>query len=149
MTNGCLIPHEVAARSFHDAFSLFVGRGKRFQCSALAAATGIGQRTVESYLTGQSTPGLAHYHTLCAVLGEAFANATMRHLSIEVRSTEPDGSTPYNVLAEAGRFVADLAGWLEDGRIDHTERPQLQASVAGLQESLSRLAANLNEERPR
>ena len=143
MTNATIVPQELAYRKFHDAMLLFVGQGRRWSCVAVAAATGIALRTVESYRSGQATPTIEKYQSLCSVLGQAFFAATIEHLPYEIRSSDPNDITPQVLLSEALEFSTHLAKFLEDGRIDHTERPQLRQRIGALAEQLSALEAFL------
>ena len=143
MTNTTLVPQELAYRKFHDAMRLFVGQGRRWSCASVSEATGIALRTVESYRSGQATPTIEKYQSLCAVLGRAFFAATIEHLPFNIRSTDPTDITPQQLLSEALEFSAHLAKFLEDGRIDHIERPQLQKRVGDLAEQLTALEAYL------
>lgn len=77
MTETTLIAHEHAARAFADALRLFTGHGRRFSVQALAAASGVRPRTVESYLCGQATPGWAAALSLAAVLPVEFLDAAL------------------------------------------------------------------------
>jgi len=145
MTNTTLVPQDVAYRAFHDAMRLFVGRGRRWSCAAVAAASGIPQRTVESYLAGQSTPPLEKYQSLCAVLGQAFFAATIAHTQYEVRSTEPSDITAPQLLTGLLSVSGSLAGFLEDGRLDHRERIQLREQLLDLRMVVSAMENSLSE----
>lgn len=146
MTNTTLVPQEVAYRRFHDAMRLFVGQGRRWSCASVAEASGIALRTVESYRSGQATPTIEKYQSLCAVLGQAFFAATIEHMAYEVRTTDPMDVTPQQILSEALDFSAHLSKFLEDGRIDHIERPELKERVGVLVEQLNALAVGLADE---
>lgn len=143
MTNTTLVPRELAYRKFHDAMRLFVGQGRRWSCASVSEATGIALRTVESYRSGQATPTIEKYQSLCAVMGQAFFAATIEHMPYDVRSTDPTDITPQQLLSEALEFSAHLAKFLEDGRICHVERPELQQRVGELSEQLAALEAYL------
>ena len=142
MTKGPIVPQEVAYRAFHDAMRLFVGRGRRWSCAAVSEASGIPQRTVESYLAGQATPPLEKYQSLCAVLGQAFFAATIEHTQYEVRSTEPGDITAPQLLSGLLAVGGTLAGFLEDGRLDHRERSELKTHLADLQAVISAYETN-------
>jgi transcriptional regulator with XRE-family HTH domain len=143
MTNTTLVPQELAYRKFHDAMRLFVGQGRRWSCASVSEATGIALRTVESYRSGQATPTIEKYQSLCAVLGQAFFEATIEHMSYKVWSNDPDDITPQQLLTEAVEFSAHLSKFLEDGRIDHTERPELRQRIGEIAEQLANLDAYL------
>ena len=127
--------------------NLFVGRGRRWSCAAVADASGLSLRTVESYRSGQATPTIARYQSLCAVLGQSFFAATIEHLAFEVRSTEPGDITPQQLLTEALEFSAHLARFLEDGRLDHTEKSKLKVLLGGLREQITTLETRISGQR--
>lgn len=141
MTNTTIVPQDLAYRHFHDAMRLFVGQGRRWSCAAVAEATGIALRTVESYRSGQATPTIEKYQSLCTVLGPAFFAATIEHMPYEVRSTDPGDITPQELLSETLGFGARLAQFLEDGRIDHQERPEFRERARELIERLNAVLA--------
>lgn len=137
MTNATIVPQELAYRQFHDAMRLFVGQGRRWSCAAVAEATGIALRTVESYRSGQATPTIEKYQSLCIVLGPAFFAATIAHMPYEIRSTDPADITPQALLTETLGFGARLAEFLEDGRIDHREAPEFRERARELVDRLN------------
>ncbi|MBO6510141.1 MAG: helix-turn-helix transcriptional regulator [Roseibium sp.] len=142
MTNTTIVPQELAYRQFHDAMSLYVGQGRRWSCAAVADATGIALRTVESYRSGQATPTIEKYQSLCTVLGPAFFAATIAHMPYEVRSTDPGDITPQELLSQTLKFSARLAKFLEDGRIDHRERPEFRERARELVDRLNAALAD-------
>ncbi len=107
MTSPTIASQELAYRKFHDAMCLFVGQGRRWSCTTLSNTTGIALRTVESYRSGQATPTIEKYQSLCAVLGQAFFAATIEHMSYDVRSTDPADIIPKTVNIDP--FEAHLA----------------------------------------
>lgn len=143
MSETTIIPQDLAAGKFRDAMSLFVGRGRRWSCVSVAAASGIARRTVESYRSGQATPSLEKYQSLCAVLGQAFFAATIEHLPFDVSSREPGDDTPQQLLTYSLEFSARLSRMLEDGRIDHVERRDLKSALGDLRERIAALEARL------
>lgn len=146
MADAALIGQEAAARAIADALRLWVGAGRRYSLAAVAAAGGIPERTVKSYRAGETTPSFANFLTLAGVLGPQFFNACLRGLPFEVRATDPDDTTPQELLADVCGFSAGLAQALADGRIDHRERPEILAGVRDLQCRLSALAKRLEVE---
>lgn len=142
MSNTTLVPQETAHRRFWDAMQLFVGRGRRWSCPAVAEATSIPLRTIESYRSGQATPSLANYQSLCSVLGQAFFAATIEHLPYAVRSTEPGDESPQQVLTHAISFTCELSRMLGDGRIDCAEQRDLVVALGTLREQIAALEAH-------
>lgn len=137
MVNKPVIPQELAHRTFHDALSLFVGRGRRWSCAAISAATGIPKRTIESYVSGETAPSLANYQGLCSVLGQAFFAATVEHLPFEIRSNEPGDLEPSELLTEILSFASHLSRMLEDHRLDHREEAELKRILPVLRERIT------------
>lgn len=146
MTNKTIVPQELAYRQFHSAMQLFVGRGRRWSCQAVADATGIPLRTVESYRSGQATPTIEKYQSLCVVLGQAFFAATLEHLPYDISATEPGDNTPQQMLTQTLGFSGKLSRMLEDGRIDHRERHKLKGVLADLREQISAYEAQLHND---
>ena len=142
MSNSTIIPQELAYQKFHDAMQLFVGQGRRWSCAAISQATGIALRTVESYRSGQATPSIEKYQSLCAVMGQGFFAATIEHLAYEVRAKQSLDIAAPKLLSEVLSFGSELAQALEDGRIDHQELAQLKRSLGDLHELIS--GVNLN-----
>lgn len=144
MTNSTIVPQELAYRKFHDAMRLFVGQGRRWSCVAVAEATGIALRTVESYRSGQATPTIEKYQSLCAVLGQGFFSATIEHMPFDVKTTDPAELSPNELLTEALEFSTHLARFLEDGRIDHIEQSELRKRIRTLSEQLTAVEVHMN-----
>ncbi|HEY8343354.1 MAG TPA: hypothetical protein VIK75_10250 [Calditerricola sp.] len=115
------------SETFKDAFSLFVGPGKRFSVEAISEATGIGVRTVKSHLWGETTPGYAALMAYMRVLPDAFVTMALAPAGIAaVQRTEPDENVcGHKTLSAMLSRSAMLAKALEDNRIDHREALQL------------------------
>lgn len=139
MSNGPLIPHDVAARSIEDALRLRVGRGKRYSFPALSDATGIPLRTLESYVQG-ATPGLSALLTLCSVLGPSFTSDVLRPCGQVAREGSPDDAQHMQVVASMAGLTGMIADALTDGKVDHREHAQMQPVAAELIDALEPLA---------
>ncbi|MEM1390951.1 MAG: helix-turn-helix transcriptional regulator [Pseudomonadota bacterium] len=146
MSNDLVVSQDAAQRSLKSALRLFVGQGRRYSTKDLAEASGVCQRTIESYRAGDAMPSLERYQSLCSVLGQAFFAATVKHMPFEVRSTEPSDITAPQLLTEMLSFSGLMAGFLEDGRIDHVERAQLKPMLADVRESITAMENILAEE---
>lgn len=145
MSNCPIIPKELASQKFHNAMSAFVGFGRKWSCATVSAATGINRRTVESYLSGQATPTIEKYQSLCVVLGEAFMDATLEATQYKVRSVEPGDTTIQKTLSSLLQTAKSVSIALEDGRIDHRERVELRKEFGALSEQVSAVMALLNQ----
>jgi len=132
-----IVPQKLTHVRFHGAFSLFVGRGRRWSCAAVAEASGIPKRTIESYASGDNLPNLAKYQSLCSVLGQAFFAATVEHLPFEIRSNEPGDIEPSELLTEILSFASHLSRMLEDHRLDHREEAELKRILPVLRERIT------------
>ncbi|MBN8292845.1 hypothetical protein JI664_12795 [Rhodobacter sp. NTK016B] len=137
MSKAPIISHDHAARIIDDALRLRVGRGKRYSVAALADATGIAPRTIESYMQG-ATPGLNALLSLMSVLGPSFTSDILAPAGMTAQSADPCEPEDRKLLSGLCQFNASLALALEDGFVDHRER----AALRGLaQESLGLLQA--------
>ncbi|KRS17512.1 hypothetical protein RIdsm_02515 [Roseovarius indicus] len=126
MSNNPLIPHELAVTRLQDALRLRVGRGKRYSVQGLADAARIKPRTIESYLSGDATPGLNGFISLCAVLGPAFTSDVLAEAGLVARSAdadEPEHMRAISLMSEGTRMIADA---LADGYVDHQERAKIK-----------------------
>lgn len=143
MGNPTGITQETAQVQLSDAMRLFVGRGRRFSCAAVAAATGIPQRTVESYVHGEATPSLANLLRLVAVLPCEFTNMLLAPAGKgHVAEVDAGDDGLLDIHRQASAVNAMIAGFLsDDGRIDHREEAQSLPSLRELHGSLGTLLA--------
>lgn len=143
MRNGLVVSQDTAQTSLMSALNLFVGRGKRYSVEDVAEASGVCARTIDSYRRGDAMPSIERYQSLCAVLGQAFFAATVKHMPFEVRSTDPSDITPPQLLTELLSASGSLATFLEDGRVDHMEKAQLKPILADLRERITAMENSL------
>lgn len=139
MSNGPIIPHDLAARRIEDALRLRVGRGKRYSFNGLSDATGIPPRTLESYVQG-ATPGLSALLSLFAVLGPGFTSDVLSACGQSASTCDNDAPEYMQTMAASGSLVAQLADALADGHVDHREAAQLRSHAAALIEMLEPMA---------
>lgn len=139
MSNGPIIPHDLAARRIEDALRLRVGRGKRYTFQGLSDATGIPLRTCESYVQG-STPGLHTFLSLCAALGPSFTSDILGACGQSAKAADTDAPEHFRVLASLGELTSSIAEAVSDGHVDHREAAQLRPLAQGLIEALEPLA---------
>lgn len=140
MSNSPLIPHDLAACAIEDALRLRVGRGRRYSYAALADATGISQRALESYTAQGSTPSLAGLLSLCAVLGPGFASDILGLAGQTVSAADDAEAEHMRVLSSMGQLTSQIAQAVEDGHVDHREAAQLRPLAQSLIEMLEPLA---------
>ncbi|MGI9412096.1 MAG: hypothetical protein ACR2PM_00390 [Hyphomicrobiales bacterium] len=116
-----------ANRRFANALNLFVGRGRRFSVEAVAEATGIPRRTVQSYKDGEACPCHVNLLAMLAVLPAAFANEIFAPCGLEgVRRAE--GGNPCTFAAnESILTVAQRLGEMlaNDGKFCHREQMEI------------------------
>ena len=142
MSNGPLIPHDLAARTIEDALRLRVGRGKRHSFPGLSDATGIPTRTLESYVQG-ATPGLAGLLTLFSVLGPSFASDILALCGQTASSGSTDDPEYMRTLGALCSTAAVISEAMADGKVDHRERLEIQPIAAELMQILEPLARPL------
>ena len=117
---------------------LYVGRGRPYSAESLAEATGIPERTIRSYQMGDATPGLANLLALIRCLGGVFAAACLEDAGVAAVLMQDDLEADPRELATAqAESLAKLVAALEDGRIDHTEAPELLALARRLMPMLA------------
>lgn len=139
MSNQPIIPHDLAARCMEDALRLRVGRSKRYSFAALSDATGIPQRTIESYVQG-ATPGLPAILSLFAVLGPGFTSDVLAPTDQSARPGSNDEPEHMQTLCCLTRLAAQIAEAVEDGHVDHREAAQLRPVAQELIEMLEPIA---------
>jgi hypothetical protein len=135
--NVALVPQDVATRVVRDALAPFVGRGRRFSVQQLAAASGVSARSLEGYVAGAATPGLAGLLSLMAVLPPAFADAVLAPAGLHASPADRQTATGFEICAGLGAATGDFAAALADGRIDHREAADLRARLRPLLPSLT------------
>ncbi|MFS4580377.1 helix-turn-helix domain-containing protein [Phaeobacter sp. C3_T13_0] len=125
MTNETVIPQDLAVRKLEDALRLRVGRGRRYTFAALADATGIRTRTLESYVQGAS-PSLANLLSLCSVLGPSFTSDLLSVAGQSAKEGTTEDPEHMRALCTLTGFAAQLAEAVQDGHVDHREAAVLQ-----------------------
>lgn len=114
---------------FRDNLSLFVGAGRRFEVEDVAAAIGKSPDTIRRYLRGESCPEWENAVALLAVLPPEFAAAVLRPAGLTgLRRIDGDSTGP-ETLRDVAQAAAVLATALVDGRIDHTELPEVRKEL--------------------
>ena len=103
----------------------YLDREKFLSRDAFAAIANQDIRTLRSHLQGQSGPLGHDLLTYFSILPVGFAQPILELVGLSVEKAEDNPQSPQEVLADFSQGVADLAVALADGRIDHSERPQL------------------------
>ena len=124
-----LISQEAAKARVSDALQLRIGRGKRYSFRQVADATGIPERTIDSYARGDNAPTWANMVALCAVRGPGFTSDVL--VDAGQTATACDGSAPEHMraLCALTEASAALAEALADGFVDHQEAAQIRAPI--------------------
>ena len=130
MTDAPAYSHDHVTRRLAATLRLYVGRGRPYSAESLAEATGIPERTIRSYRMGHATPGLVNLLALIRCLGGVFAGAILEDAGVAAVLLQDDLDTDPRELAtryerDGADELARLVAALEDGRIDHTEAPEL------------------------
>lgn len=146
MTKKPLISQDDAHRRVDDALRLRVGLGKRYSFASLSEATGISERTLRSYVDGEggTTPGLAHFLSLCSVLGPGFTSDVLAACGQSARDGSDDDPEHMRVLTALGTLTAQIADAVEDGHVDHREAAAMRPTAQRLMEVLEPLARDSN-----
>lgn len=144
MANECIVPHDLAALKFNAAFRLFVGQGRRTSCVSLAAATGIGLRSIEAYQAGESVPSLHKFLAICQVLGAEFFCCAIEYTPFMVSDHAAENVKPQILLSSLTGLTASLAVKLEDGQINHVDKLELKSELRACLVQLSGVAQYLN-----
>ena len=137
------ITHDAAQRRFSATLRLYVGRGRLYSVAALAEATGVGQRTLKSYFEG-ATPGFQNWLILLRFLGSTFGAACMADAGVcaVVMRSDVEEACPHQTASEMASALSIMLKALEDGRIDHQERPELIRKCREAITSLSNFVAS-------
>jgi len=132
--------HANARDRFRDALGLFVGSGRRHAIGALAGATGISATQISDYLNGRTTPSVANLGLLFGAVGSDLVNAWLAHFGLcGARPIEGPEQSAQAALSTTAAATATLARALEDGRIDHTELPDVIRDARETAHALLRL----------
>lgn len=134
------ITQEVAARRIADALQLRVGRGRRHSFAALADATDIPQRTLESYVQG-ATPGFHNFLRLCAVLGPSFTTDTLSLAGQSAQEASADTPEHMKAVSAMGSLTSMIGEALaDDGCIDHREAAAMRPAAQALMQVIQPIA---------
>ena len=138
MTDVPAYSHDHVTRRLAATLRLYVGRGQPYSAESLAEATGIPERTIRSYQMGHATPGLTNLLALIRCLGGVFAGAILEDAGVAAVLVRDDlDADPRELATLKAESLARLVAALEDGRIDHTEAPELLALARRLMPMLA------------
>lgn len=136
-----------ADESLRRVMRLNIGQGRRLSCDEVAEALDVTPRWVRSIRDGEHRASFGAGLAIAGLIGPAALNGVLLAVGYGgARHLEPAEASEYATLAHLGRGVAMLSDALADGRIDHSERPQLISMARELQDKMIRLAAQLERD---
>lgn len=114
-----------------------------FTSQELAERLGVEKTTVDKWLRAESAAQGGNLIALFKLFGADFINDLLRPFGF-MGTSEFDGgqSNPFLVNATAGDLISELSNALRDGRIDHTEAPEVRKQLRSL---INDATALLNE----
>lgn len=137
---------EAVKDRFKTALRRRVGVGRPWSVTSLAAESGVAERDLRSYQDQSGCmPTLSKFFKLGIALGPDFVNEVMSVAGFEgLRAVAAHDSNPFAAQMALADAMFRVAGWLADGKFDHSEKreaipvmlatiAQLSAFVAGLQ----------------
>ena len=124
MTKMHIVSAELYATLVSAALKRHLDDGSILTREKFAQASGQDLRTIKSHCCGESGPRGHDLLTYFSLLPVDFAAEILGHIGLTVERDNGE-VIPAVVLSDIAQGVAELAGALADGRIDHTERPQL------------------------
>ena len=136
--------HANARSVFADALGLYVGPGRRHSVGGISTATGISETQVRDYLAGRTTPSVANLGTLLGTVGADLANEWLAHHGLcGCRAIDGPTQPAMATLTEQLEAAHALSAAVQDGRIDHTERPGVVKELRESAHAELRLADDL------
>ncbi|AYJ87643.1 hypothetical protein D3Y57_19090 [Sphingomonas paeninsulae] len=103
----------VAGDHIHRTLGLFIGRGRKYQCSDIETGTGIPERTVSAWLASdpleRRAPKGWHLLTLCGFLGEVFTSKIIGLVGQGAHSLDPEANAPGVIIAQLIGGTAEFA----------------------------------------
>ena len=127
---------------------LNVGLGRRFSVDQVAEALEIAPRKVRGIRDGEQRAGLDLGLRIAALLGPGSLNRMLLAVGYVARPIEETNAeaSAHALLADLGEEVASLSRKLEDGRLDHRERLQLERELSDLQARIEAVRASMGVE---
>ncbi|MCA0961174.1 hypothetical protein [Salipiger bermudensis] len=141
MRKPLLISQEAAKARVSEALSLRIGRGKRFSFRQVSDASGIAERTIDSYARGDNAPTLGPLLSLFATLGPGFTSDVLALADQSASGCSGDDPEHMRVLCAAGELVSMISSAVEDGYVDHQEAANLRPLAQNMIDLLEPLAA--------
>lgn len=127
-----LITQETVQAHIGRQIGLFVGkRGKKMSVETAAALTGLAESTIVKVGDGETTPAFFKVLRLLAVVDEpSLVNSVLGLIGYGgAYRLDATDQCPKQTACGTARFLSALLVKLEDGRIDHIERPEALAEA--------------------
>lgn len=134
MANVGKLGYDRVQRRLAAALRRHVGQGRVYSVARLAAKTGIPASTLKSYLAGDRMPSAHALLCLIRKLPPAFGMEMLAGTGYRLVALNGRVPAELDLLRLVTAAAAELAGALQNGRIDHRRR-------AGLRHTLGDLAA--------
>lgn len=140
------VPSELYIARLSQALQAFVGRGKPISAALLAQLAGIEKRTAMAHLGGECGATGHVLLTYFKLLGPDFAAHILALAGLHGALRVTEDMTPGEALREISEGLAALATAYADGRIDHTEAPDVIRELEEAGRSAIAKAADLRQQ---
>jgi transcriptional regulator with XRE-family HTH domain len=111
------------------AIGLFMGRGRRYSVSDVAMATGLGARSLQSYIASgeeRRTPSYEVLFTLMQFFGPQFTSKVLGWIGQGAHSLTPQAGDPGMVIATLAQGVSQFAIRGADNHFCHVDQGALE-----------------------
>lgn len=128
------INSEVVKSALSHKMGLKIGTNREFSYDDVEEVTGIKARTIKSYCEGASLIPLDNFLKIaCAIDSSNILNAPFELVGFGgLHRVTGEGCTGNQILSSISKRLSMIAGHLEDGRIDHTEKAEQKRELAQL-----------------
>lgn len=117
--------------------NVYIGPGRLYPVEIIASGISVSADTVRRWLRGESCPEWPNLCALMAILPPEFANASIAPAGLTGARRIDGDTTDAETLCDLTEAAAALARALEDGRIDHTERPGVTTQLREAQVAIA------------
>lgn len=126
MSNPVNITKSVVEAHISASLRNYIGPQGKVSYANAASLLDVDQRTLESWVRGESAPSAHNLLRLFILLGPVFANHVLEISGLgKVERIEPEKLSDLALNAKVTESIAALGIALEDGHIDHIERAEL------------------------
>lgn len=122
------IDNETLAAVVSAALYRVVGPKKRFSYEQAADAVCVEERTMQSWVLGQTPPQSHKLIRLCRWLGPDFANEVLGLAGLHTLLVEPPEGDEFKLNMSAAELCFELSqAFADDGKVDHIEQRRIVA----------------------